>query len=267
MLEDAILPGQAADVLSRFESLGGRRQGCEFGLVQRAAGLEPLGLLRWTELFLHELKAALDVDFVGVGAPENTVILVSDCGEPEYIARDKRFGMSMHTGMTPDQASVEEAHRRCCDRQRFLAAKLLDDLIAADKIFVFRETTRRLSKHEMKKLHRSVSRLGGHPSWWPRTQMARTPAALFAKRSPACPADISTISGSVRPTRPWPMWTMCGWRCAAGHSRWRCGAGSMAHQGCEAVRAPGQTECSSPGSPARSDDRGGCKCWSRPLTA
>lgn len=155
-------PLKAADILSGFESLGGRLQGCEFGLVQRAAGLEPLGLLRWTELYCHELIAALDCDFAGVGAPENTTMFPADWSVPqEYITRDTRFGMSMHTDLWVGKISAEDAYPRCCQRLTFLVGKLLEDLRSAEKVFIYRETTDPLSDSDQKRLHESVRRLGG----------------------------------------------------------------------------------------------------------
>src|SRR5690348_3255112 len=60
-----------------FESLG---DNCEFGLVQRQAGAEPLGLLRFTGIFLpievrlQKLVAALEHRFEGLAAPTSLMI-------------------------------------------------------------------------------------------------------------------------------------------------------------------------------------------------
>jgi hypothetical protein len=90
------------------------------------------------------------------------VIFPSDWATPpEWITRDKRFGMSMHTDMLVAQVPEAEAHRRACQRLVFLVRKLLEDLQAGEKIFVFRETTNPLSHSRMRRLHRSVGRLGG----------------------------------------------------------------------------------------------------------
>lgn len=161
LMDHAFLRLPAAETLARFESLGGRMQGCEFGLVQRAAGIEPLGLLRWSELWAGELIAALDRDLDGVGSPERTTVEVVDWGKPEYVSRDTRFGMLTHLWLTPDEADMEEARRLCFQRLRFLAGKLLDDLRAAEKVFVFRETTLIPSARDLRRLHRAVARLGG----------------------------------------------------------------------------------------------------------
>ena len=51
----------------QFESLG---DNCELGLVQRRAGVEPLGLLRFAGAPLRRLITALDARFEGIDDPE-----------------------------------------------------------------------------------------------------------------------------------------------------------------------------------------------------
>ena len=58
-------------LILNFESLGGTKLGCEFGLFQREYGAEPLGLLRWTDITPEALARALSDKFEGVGDPEN----------------------------------------------------------------------------------------------------------------------------------------------------------------------------------------------------
>jgi hypothetical protein len=52
-------PLPPAQLMLRFEALG---QNCEFGVVQRHYGAEPLGLLRFSSTPLHLLVAALNND-------------------------------------------------------------------------------------------------------------------------------------------------------------------------------------------------------------
>ena len=86
------------ELMMQFESLGADPGGCEFGLVQRTFGAEPLGLLRWATIGAANLTDALNVGFEGVGDPANTELAVAAQGtREEYTVRDRRFGMLMHT--------------------------------------------------------------------------------------------------------------------------------------------------------------------------
>jgi hypothetical protein len=121
-------------LLMHFESLG---QNCEFGLVQRACGAEPLSLLRFSSTPLPELLAALDARFEGMGAPEHTRVELSPSGR-EYMVHDSRFGFTYHAWVEAGAAAPEEIAAREARRVPFLVRKLVEDLSQGEKIFVFR---------------------------------------------------------------------------------------------------------------------------------
>ena len=78
------------DLMLRFESLG---QNCEFGLVQRRCGSEPLGLLRFASTPLPHLLAAFEGGFEGLGGPDAIEIIPSpnegrDCCRQETQPAD-----------------------------------------------------------------------------------------------------------------------------------------------------------------------------------
>lgn len=148
------------DLVGRFESLGGTGQGCEFGLYQRCYGAEPLGLLRWAFMHPHELLAALDAEFEGVGTPEQTVLETPEHGvHLEYGALDRRFEMHMHTFVRADQVPADKMFAQLCRRLTFLRNKLLDDLREGGKIFVYK-TIDPITDDEIRQLHRAVRRYG-----------------------------------------------------------------------------------------------------------
>jgi hypothetical protein len=122
------------DLMMRFESLG---EDCEFGLVQRRCGAEPLGLLRFSSTPLPKLIAALDAKFEGLGLPDLLNVEVSSNGR-EYMVSDKRFGLYYHAWVLAGERSPEEIHARECARLPFLARKLMEDLEGGEKIFVYR---------------------------------------------------------------------------------------------------------------------------------
>jgi hypothetical protein len=123
-----------SDLMSKFESLG---QNCEFGLVQRRCQAEPLGLLRFSSTPLPKLLDALEARFEGMGTPASIRVEVSSNGR-EYMINDSRFGFLYHAFVDTGAMSLEDLRRREIKRVPFLINKLLEDLEAGEKTFVFK---------------------------------------------------------------------------------------------------------------------------------
>jgi hypothetical protein len=121
------------ELMLRFESLG---ENCEFGLVQRACGVEPLGLLRFASAPLPRLLAALRARFAGMGAADNIAVEISANGR-EYMIRDAAFGFLYHAWVKLGEHRPAEIAFRETRRVPFLARKLIEDLSAGEKIFVY----------------------------------------------------------------------------------------------------------------------------------
>ncbi|HVH82471.1 MAG TPA: hypothetical protein VM782_23955, partial [Stellaceae bacterium] len=85
-------PIDLSALMMGFESLG---ENCEFGLVQRRCGAEPLGLFRFASAPLPKLMAGLEARFEGMADPENLMVQLSDAGT-EYMVEDQRFGFLYH---------------------------------------------------------------------------------------------------------------------------------------------------------------------------
>jgi tetratricopeptide (TPR) repeat protein len=178
----------AADLAIRFESLGGSGLGCEFGMVQRAMGAEPLGLLRWAQTNVAQLVAALDCEFEGVGTPDQTVLDYylhdhsrEEHSDPEYSTADTRFGMRTHTFIRKSQITAEEMHLQSCRRIRFLKRKFIEDLQAGSKIFVFKIAERTLTDQEIDELHAALRR------------SARNTLLYVRRETPDHPAGTATL--------------------------------------------------------------------------
>ena len=120
-------------LLMKFESLG---ENCEFGLVQRRCGAEPLGLLRFASSPLPKLLAALRGRFTGMGTPQTTEIHISSNGK-EYMVADLQYGFEYHAWVNVAERTADEIHRRELRRIPFLVDKLTDDLRLGEKIFVY----------------------------------------------------------------------------------------------------------------------------------
>ena len=119
--------------MGTFESLG---ENCEFGLVQRRCGAEPLGLLRFSSAPLPKLVKALDARFSGMGMPAAITVKVSPNGS-EYMVLDGCFGFEYHAWVLVEEKSPEAVHQRECRRVPFLVRKLIEDLTGGEKIFVY----------------------------------------------------------------------------------------------------------------------------------
>src|SRR5579872_556023 len=150
-------------VVMRFESLGGSGHGCEFGLVQRKFGAEPLGLLRWADLGADAegLIAALDTEFAGIGEPEHTeLITLPTGGRNEYWTRDRRYWMAMRAFIFEDEIPYDKMYAQACRRLQYLRRKLVEDLGDGGKIFVYKNMFRDPTEDELGRLHAAVRRYG-----------------------------------------------------------------------------------------------------------
>jgi tetratricopeptide (TPR) repeat protein len=126
----------------RFESLGATSAGCEFGLVQRQFGAEPLGLLRWGNLPIEGLTHALNKRFAGMGDPDTTRVVIQrgSANHREYFIFDDLYSFWAHTFIRVDEAPHDRVLKQSLRRLTFLRDKLLEDLEQAEKIFVFKMT-------------------------------------------------------------------------------------------------------------------------------
>jgi hypothetical protein len=120
-----------SELMVQFESLG---QNCEFGLMQRQCGVEPLSLLRFASAPLPVLLAAVRARFEGLGAPGQLEIAQSG---GEYLIVDKVFGILYHAWVHVGEATVDALLHREQRRLPFLRQKLIEDLEEGRKIFVY----------------------------------------------------------------------------------------------------------------------------------
>jgi tetratricopeptide (TPR) repeat protein len=156
----------------QFESLG---HSCEFGLVQRRFGAEPISLLRWNSIHLPQLVHALERKFVHIERPDNLVL--AEAGG-EYILRDLTYLTTMHSFVRVGQAEPERLLVQQGKRLAFLRRKLMDDLAAGEKIFVHVDNEMR-PETEWAALHRAFR--------------ACSPGVLLYVRLAERPAQIGTV--------------------------------------------------------------------------
>ena len=157
----------------RFESIG---DSCEMGLVQRRYGAEPLGLLRWNDVALDNLIAALEHRFEGMGEPQNTEIMVAANGE--LFVKDRRWSLGMHTFLFAGHVDPNDVYKKMCRRIVYLRDKLIEDLGAAEKIFVYRSPD--IDEDGLHRLHRALRAFG--PVTLLGVQPVNTPVTRFPMR-------------------------------------------------------------------------------------
>jgi tetratricopeptide (TPR) repeat protein len=150
------------DLVLNFESLGGGGHGCEFGIFQRDVGAEPLGLLRWADVYQDQLCEALETNLAGIGEAEFTNLFVPPSDKPEYWTTDTRYHMAMRCFVLVEEVPIERMRKQVLARLKFLRGKLLDDLSLGEKIFVYKNMKRNLTETELDRLYHAVRRYGSN---------------------------------------------------------------------------------------------------------
>ncbi|MBV8704933.1 MAG: hypothetical protein JO118_14630, partial [Acetobacteraceae bacterium] len=161
-----------AELIQHFESLG---DNCEFGLVQRFVGAEPLGFFRFNYAGLPMLTRMLETEFRDIDRPEDIELVRASAADTELVVQNRRYGYRYHTFRhDPDPTQAREQQLKVIP---FLRDKLLADLRAGEKIFV-RKGVR--SVGEAATLARLMRRYGPTTLLW------------------VTPEDEANVRGSVR---------------------------------------------------------------------
>jgi hypothetical protein len=114
-----------------FESFG---DNCEFGLVQRQAGAEPLGLLRFSFTPMPSLLRALESRFAGVADLDKIEIMVAK--NKEFIVKIRDYDFVYHSGRKEGEIEIETLRRDEAVKLGFLIRRLTGTLRSGEKIFV-----------------------------------------------------------------------------------------------------------------------------------
>ncbi len=152
----------AAQFMLHFESLG---DNCEFGLVQRRCGAEPLGLLRFSNLALGGLLRGLRTGFAGLVEGDNLNCALDDRPKREYVVREKTFSFVFHTFLYEGEVDETTLLAQQATRLKFLRRKLLEDVASGEKIFVWKrnEPTR---EDNVRQLHAALCQHAPNTLLW-----------------------------------------------------------------------------------------------------
>jgi len=145
----------ANETLNQFTSLGGD---CEFGLVQRHYGLEPLGLLRWSSSSPANLSRLLDDGLERIGDPAHTS-LTADNDQDVYYLTLTAYDLMINTMVKIRTVDADKFLSQQNRRTSFLLRQLLGQFDDGDKIFVYK-TNEPLDQAVAQRLCQSVARYG-----------------------------------------------------------------------------------------------------------
>ena len=125
-----------AALLGCFQSLG---DNCEFGLVQRHLGADPLHLLRFAGINLRNLLLGLNSEFDGLDdAALLSLRLSGEPGEQEFILLHDSYGLNSHTFQHEHTAEAATVLARSRQKLALQRRMFLEDLEDAEKIFVLK---------------------------------------------------------------------------------------------------------------------------------
>ena len=153
-----LAPGE---IMLRFENIG---DNCEFGLVQRHYGAEPVGLLRFAGLRNpRRLVRFLEDEFGRFGEPGSLSVTIIG---GEYWITDHSYGIAYHTFRYPGEVDAAEVIRENEIKVSYLKRKFREDLEDGEKILVYKRVVTQ-DPHEILALHAALNRFGTvNPLLW-----------------------------------------------------------------------------------------------------
>ena len=129
-------------VMLAFQNLG---DNCEFGIAQRAAGVEPIGLLRFFGFAgsvgsrLSRLVAAVEEGFARLAQPGSMALKeVEERGQTVVYITERTYGMFDHIPLPPGGIDAERRIPREMKRLQLLRRKFQQDVTSGRYIWVWR---------------------------------------------------------------------------------------------------------------------------------
>jgi hypothetical protein len=145
-----------------FESIG---ENCEFGLFQRQCDAEPLGLLRFSSTFMRNLMRGVERGFQDLGEIEDIEPRLEGTPRKEFMIHEKKYGLVYHTFVYEGERSVWLMREQEAARLKFLRRKFLEELEAAEKIFIY-QFSGPMSEEEILPLYLALNRYGPATLLW-----------------------------------------------------------------------------------------------------
>jgi hypothetical protein len=154
---------ETAQFLPNFQSLG---DDCEFGIVQREAGVDPLGLFRFCLVSLTNVTNGIIRDFAGIADEDHfEIVEYTHDAAHDYMGRENTYGMLYHTRRYPGKDDPNVLKTQEMQRLKFMARKFLEDIELPDRIFVAKRK-QGLAPDEIAKLLALLHRRGQSQLLW-----------------------------------------------------------------------------------------------------
>jgi hypothetical protein len=157
------LPG-VLEQRAALQEMAGLGFNCEFGLVQRHVGAEPMSLFRWSNAPIDKLIEGLEKRFAGLTARDALEVIVNS--EGKFVVEDKVYGFRHHTFVSALQAgALERVQRNEYVRIGILCKTLLEDLRERKKLFVYHDAGAS-NLEDIRRLVRALQIYGNNTLLW-----------------------------------------------------------------------------------------------------
>ncbi len=147
-------PARLKRLMMKFESLG---DNCEFGLVQRHFGAEPLGLFRFAGLRPETQVDLIQEKFERLGDPAHSFVKETP---DDYVIEDDRGLYEMHTFLRRNDIEPDKLRVQQIKRIDFLKRKIIEDLEAGEKIFVCKDSKFPITDELLSKISNAMAAYG-----------------------------------------------------------------------------------------------------------
>jgi hypothetical protein len=116
---------------------------CEFGMIQRIMGAEPVSLFRWGTLKFESFIELLNNDFLGFAADDSAYLEYENTVNfDEFWFFDRIYGAKIHTHFNTKNIELDDSYETLLDKSKkhflYLARKLREDLEDGEKLFVYK---------------------------------------------------------------------------------------------------------------------------------
>ena len=143
---------------TEFVSLG---DDCELGLVQRAMGADPLGLLRFSSAHLWYVTGGIESEWAGLGERLDAAV-----EQNEWVIRERGYDLRWHTFIAPGATTRDAVLKKERPKTAFLRRKLVEDVAEGGRIFVIKSRDNPAQPEQILTIHLALNRFARNWLLW-----------------------------------------------------------------------------------------------------